>query len=657
MRRLCPLFALVALASAMLAGTAEAADARKPRAKVKRREHPPAASTAHPAPKRPHAKRSQVDVDVGVTRTGVKRSQVDVVRVDVVKRSHVKRSQVEVDVGDQGGSQVDVGGVDVGGEVGDQGGSQVDVGGGEVDVGGRGRGPTWGAMVVIPRRLMIVGFEGRGAQVMRGAIAGALRTVRSMRVVPIRPAEAVRLGTEYGAEKTTDLARRFNLTAALYGTIREDQGNVQLTLWLANGEDGRLIGELDFDARNLGALRARVRAQIWGKLRTFIDQAASPGPAVAAEKPVAGGGAEQGPEAPSSGPETSGAAHAAPRPSPRPPGKPPAQTRRPAKRPLEPGRSPADANNEPAPVGEAEPAPPSPTPPGRKPSPTGTSAATAEDAPQPEGAAGAADASEAIAAGVETHAAPMTDRCSTADLSTSGGVMARRFNYRDEQRGALRGYALIRAPVGRVEGTLYPFASASASGPCRLLSGFGLRATYDRMGAVTSQLADRRLSTHGSAYQIELVLRLPRGHLTLQPSIGYVARQYSVEDQVVPTADYRALGAGLDVTVRTRLIAFEVGAGARRLLSSGTLQSDAWFPGSSAFAVAAHAQLALAVTDWVDAVLGGAVEYESFTFPIDPNAPYPNGVAAGAHDLFLQGTLGVRARLGQSPASTSRAPR
>jgi hypothetical protein len=253
---------------------------------------------------------------------------------------------------------------------------------------------------------------------------------------------------------------------------------------------------------------------------------------------------------------------------------------------------------------------------------------------------------------VEAHGPPDSDRCSVAELVPGAGVMARRFNYRGEQRGALRGYSLFRAPVGRIEGTLYPFAG----GPCRVSTGFGLHAAYERMGPVSSQLADRELGTQGSAYQVELVLRIVSGRLTLQPALGFLARQYRVDDNVVPAADYRAVGGGLDAELRGRYLSFAAGASGRRIMGAGTLGNADWFPNWSGFAASAHLQIGIAANDWMDVVAGGAAEYESFNFTVDHNALNPNGVAAGAYDLYLQGTLSIRFRLGRGGARAPRPP-
>ena len=533
---------------------------------------------------------------------------------------------------------------------------------------------------VIPRRLMIVGFDGRGAQVARGAAADGLRQIPSVHVVPLRPADAMRLGTAYGSEKTVGLAQRLNLTAVMYGKISQAKRDVRLTLLLANGEDGRMVGEIAFDARSLGALRSKLKTQLWSKLEPLIDRAASPGRPEAGESPVA-----EGEKPAAEVPDTSAERRPAPTEVPdtsaerRPPAAEVPET--PAKRPPRVARVPGevpDTSAERRPPPAAEVPDTSAERPGGGPgaeagggaaeegaggAPTGTGEAAGEGEGEGEAAdepgtarrhrAGAASPGDEELPEIEAQGPPESDRCSLAELVPGAGVMARRFNYRGEQRGALRAYSLFRAPVGRVEGTLYPFAG----GPCRVSTGFGLHAAYERMGPVSSQLANRELGTQGSAYQVELVLRMVSGRLTLQPALGFLVRQYRVDGDVVPAADYRAVGGGLDAELRGRYLSLAAGASGRRIMGAGTLGNADWFPHWSGYAASAHLQVGVAMTDWIDVVAGGAAEYESFTFTVDENALNPNGVAAGAYDLYLQGTLSIRFRLGRGGSGAAAAAR
>ena len=475
----------------------------------------------------------------------------------------------------------------------------------------------------IPRRLLIVGFAGGGALLVRGAAISALGHIPSVRVAPLRPTEARQIGTMYSAEKSVELAQRMNLTAVLYGEVTQARRSFRVSLILANGEDGKTVGTFAFEGRSLAAVRGKLRAQLWSKLGPLIDQAASPGPPQGdgngvAATPVAA--------TPPGQPETAERSETRQKPG---------KAGRPAP-PARPRRAEVEAPDEPAQprsaVSEeiAEPSPALPPPVVRRRSgPSAESEAPIEEV-------------EAVGEGGAAVHAPARRPCALAEIEPTAGVMVRRFNYRDEQRGALRAYNLYRAPAGGVEGTIFPFADQA----CGLKARLGLRLAYERMAPVTSQLADRRLGTQASAYQAEVTLRIPRGALTLQPALGYFVRQYSVDQGVVPAASYRALGASLDAGLRIGIVTIELGAGARRLIGAGVLESADWFPGLSALAVSGRGRLGVAVNDWIDVLAGGSLEYYSFDFKVAPSGAYPNGVASGAYDVYLQGGVSARFRLG-----------
>lgn len=482
--------------------------------------------------------------------------------------------------------------------------------------------------VVIPRRLLVLGFGGQGAQAVRSAALAALRKKPSLTLVPFRPSEALKIGTNYSPQKSVGLARRLNLTAVLYGEVTRERGKVTATFTLANGEDARIVGEINLEARTIGALRAKIRTQLWSKLAPLIDQSASPGRPEAPEKASEEATPPEGtPPAGETPPETE---------TPEVPETPPKPPR--AGGPGPGGREPTKPEPEtPTHVeGQPEETPETETPEEQPEKPAGGAVEVVPERlprrPPPQPAA----------------PVPPGTPCSLAELEPAGGVMFRRFNYRDEQRGALRGYTLYRAPVVRVEGAIYPFGG----GLCRrLLSGLGLRFAYEQQRPVNATLAGNSLSTSASAYQAELVLRIAHGRFTWQPAIGYYVRQYSVETGVIPTADYRSVGVRLDGSWRLRRFTFELGVGGRRPLTVGTLEHSDWFPNLNGFTATGRAQIGLGVTDWMDILLGGYAEYDFFSFNIASGQPYPNGVAAGAFDLYLQGLLSVRFRFGAGHAS------
>jgi hypothetical protein len=236
---------------------------------------------------------------------------------------------------------------------------------------------------------------------------------------------------------------------------------------------------------------------------------------------------------------------------------------------------------------------------------------------------------------------PAPHACPTLDVDLAGGVMVRWFDYRDEQRGALRGYMLTRAPVGRAAATVYPFGRRS----CSRASAVGLRLGAERMLLATSTLAGRQLATDGSAYQALLVARLPAGPLMLRPSAGLVLRRYTVAGDVVPNVDYLMLGAGVEASLKIRFAVVELGGAVRWVLGSGDIASATWFPGATATEYAAVARAGVALNHRYDLLVSADVEYLSFDFHIKPTGPYPNGVASGAYDIYAQYLLALRIHL------------
>ncbi len=232
-------------------------------------------------------------------------------------------------------------------------------------------------------------------------------------------------------------------------------------------------------------------------------------------------------------------------------------------------------------------------------------------------------------------------RCDMIDFEAGGGVMLRRFDYRDEQRGALRGYALNGAPASHIEGTFYPIVEKV----CRSGVAIGLGGAYDLMAPQTSHVADRPLETSAFALQAELVVRVSLGSWTLKPSAGFYARRFVVKEDVIPSVDYRAVGGAFDTTLRVDIFFVELGIGARRIVAAGELKSADWFPDAAGMGYAARARLGVAVTTWLDFGIGAQAEYVSLRLNTTDSGTYPNGVAASVYDAYFLGLAGLRAHL------------
>jgi hypothetical protein len=240
---------------------------------------------------------------------------------------------------------------------------------------------------------------------------------------------------------------------------------------------------------------------------------------------------------------------------------------------------------------------------------------------------------------------PSAQRSAILELQASVGALQRTFDYRDEQRGALRAYLLHGAPSARFDANFYPFALSSRGA----VAGLGLRVAFEPLLAVTSRLAERRLTTRAYAYQAELVWRLPLGPLAFAPALGFAERRYEVSESIVPEVAYESLRASVGLRLRAAWLVGELACGGRFVLDTGQLGSADWFPDVSGFGWDANAQLGVGIGDWLDLLLGGAAELYRWDFHAPSNATdpsmFPNGIAAGASDRYLQALFSVRFRV------------
>lgn len=438
------------------------------------------------------------------------------------------------------------------------------------------------------RRVLVLPFQGPIAVSTRTAVRKALAAESTVALVALPEGAKERWRAGSDAERTVrEQALKLDLAALVQGRIKRDGRSLQAVLTVLNGRDGEVLREITIQGRTAAALRASLRSELWAELGSTISGAASspaPAPATASAEPAGGQ------------PKVS----------------------------AEPPRGETETDTE--------------TKTEAAPAPSDQQRSAGPHARRPAQAAAAADQERE---GDEEESESARGACSALDLELAGGVLVRFFNYLYELRGALRADTQTKAPVGLGQVAFYPFALGSCGGAANL----GVRFGYERMESITSRLAERPLATSASAYHAELLLRIPLGALTLTPSAGYYERRYTIAGEVVPNVDYRTLGGGLEAALKVGRWVFELGAGGRFILDSGEIESAAWFPHPTDFGLTGRARLGIALNQRFELLAGVDTEYYHFKFHFVPGGAYPNGIAGGAYDVYLQGLLALRVHL------------
>lgn len=448
-----------------------------------------------------------------------------------------------------------------------------------------------------PDRIAVVPFVGAGGPFLRAAVGETLlHPPASDGVPPVALVDAPTAAGESFWAQAAELGRRWRLAALIHGYTYRSGRVVYLTLTVLAGDDGADLGQVKFSARTKARLATTVRNDLWPRLAPLLAHAR-------ATQRHGGRGGLDGVAASAvpAGPPTAAL-------PPSPATSPPAEAAVPAEQA-------ADDRLRPAPQLTAK-------------TPIRQSAEAVGHAPD----------SPSLAWPPPSAAEPR--RCSMVEVDVGGGVLLRAFDYRDEQRGALRAYYLRRAPVGRGEATVYPFARC-----CGRPSAFGLRAHYERMSDLQSKLADRSLATSAWAWSAELLARIALGRRwVLSPAAGYYVHSFTVAGDVVPRIANHSWGGAVEARLRLATLVLELGVGVHRVINTEQLQSATWFPGLTGMTYTGQLRLGAALTDWLEVMVGAYGEYASFNFHIQETGAYPNGVAAGAYDAYLTGLLSVRVR-------------
>lgn len=230
-------------------------------------------------------------------------------------------------------------------------------------------------------------------------------------------------------------------------------------------------------------------------------------------------------------------------------------------------------------------------------------------------------------------------------VSVGGEVMARSFGYRDDLFDELARYDVAARPALGVDAVWYPAAHLGAS-PGGWAGRVGVAARFLYVTPFETSTADgERYTTRASSFRVGLRWRQPLGGAELGGIADYAGRSFSFDQgdalrpPEVPGVRYRSLRLGAEV--RAPLAGAWSGVGSlayRHVLSSGEIESDAYFPRASARGVDAGLWLARPLKERFELRLGAALERYGYDL-----APEPGDmrVAGGAVDQYLSVSLSL----------------
>jgi hypothetical protein len=226
-------------------------------------------------------------------------------------------------------------------------------------------------------------------------------------------------------------------------------------------------------------------------------------------------------------------------------------------------------------------------------------------------------------------------------VEVGGSAVGRHFDYNDGLSNNLRSYNVLPAAMFSVGVEVFPLAGASG-----ILRDVGLTGSYARSLFLESSIASgSNTGTVESAYAVGIRVRIhPWGDDG--PLIG-VSDEYAVQsfvfdsvgspvDGQVPSVDYQANRAAVDVRVPLGKFALLAGAGFRAVLSGGEVESRFRSPTVQGIDGELGASLTVA-SGWEMRVV---LDYERYFYAFEP-APGDVYVAGGALDQFFGARLAL----------------
>jgi hypothetical protein len=252
----------------------------------------------------------------------------------------------------------------------------------------------------------------------------------------------------------------------------------------------------------------------------------------------------------------------------------------------------------------------------------------------------AAEPSEDRTAAELGVAAPgLSDRPGPPWLSVAIGpeLYGRHFSYRDDVFEALNEYDLAGTPAVTATGEVYPMAGRARGA----VAGLGAAGRFTHVPSFDSEdLAGVQYSSEARSYELGARYRHRIARVDLAGAIDYGGQSFSIApagdaaDADFPAVRYHYVraGAAAAAPIASRF-AIAGAAGYRQVLSSGQIESPAFFPRSSARGLDLGLELSAALLWGLDVRAGAAVERYGHALEPEPGDPR---VAGGALDQYLR---------------------
>lgn len=217
----------------------------------------------------------------------------------------------------------------------------------------------------------------------------------------------------------------------------------------------------------------------------------------------------------------------------------------------------------------------------------------------------------------------------TWSLAAGPELIGRSFSYRDDVFAELREYSLRGAFAVSMQADYYP------------LSQFGVAAAVSLSPSFTTDGPfEEEYQSRTSGLRAGARYRRPLASGLITAALDYGQRSFSVGSSGesmssgIPDVDYKfvrlATGASWPLTER---FAVQGSLGYRLLLATGQIESEEYFPRSSAHGMDAELSLSAKVSGGFTVLVGTALERYGFALKPEPGDP---NVAGGAVDQYLR---------------------